>query len=159
MPSAIGDVLPALVAVWTAALAAESATVYGGPKPTSATALEYVTVGFDPTGDGEGVTTNQVISDLGNRWIDESGDVVCSVTVSSGGDDLVGLLARADDLFDLCDAALVADPTLGGVLTPGAGDGGYARVLGAGGLEQSSGAQGSAVRLTFTAHYSTLLTS
>lgn len=157
MPSAIGDVVPALGAVITAALAAEPTTVYVGPKPTSDSPTEYVTVAFDPGGDTDWVTTDQEISDLGNRWVDESGDVICSATAWSGDSDTTGLLARVDDLIDLIDAALKANPTLSGVLVNGAKDGSYARVLGKGSMRPASTADGAIVRQTFTVHYSTLL--
>jgi hypothetical protein len=160
MPTAIGDVVPALVAVFDAALAAEPTIVYAGPQPTSENAEEYVTVGWDPEG-GEGVTSDQEPSDMGNRWIDESGDVIGSVTCWSGDTDdeaVPTLLARCDDLLDLLDAALAADPTLGGVLVGGADDGSYARVLGRAGMTPTTDQNGTAVRITFTTHYSTLLT-
>lgn len=153
MPSAIGEVVPALVGVFTTALAAEPTKVYGGPKPTSANAREYVLVAFNPEPDGNGVETEQDISDLGNRWVDEQGTVQCSVTCWSGSTDPAPLLARCDTLLDLLDAALVADPTLGGVIYAGY----FARILGAASLRQESTADGAIVRLGFTVTYSTLL--
>ena len=155
MPSAIGDVVPALVSTFTTALAAETGVeVYSGPRPVIADALEYVTVGWDPEG-APGVTTDQELSDLGNRWVEETGEAVCSVTCWSGDDDMPALLARCDDLLDTLDASLAADPRRGGVLAQGH----FARVLGRGGLEQAADGNGYSVRLTFTVRYSTLLTT
>ena len=155
MPSAIGDVLPALGVLVTTAVS--PTRVYVGPKPTSENAREFLCVGFDPDGTGDGVTTDQTISPMGNDWVDESGDVTCTVVCWSGSTDTAPLLARADDLLDLVDAALKADPRLGGVLVNGAADGSKARVLGRGGMQLSSAARGASARLTFTIHYSTLL--
>jgi hypothetical protein len=154
VPTAVGDVVPALVTLATTALA--PTVVYHGPKPSSAAPTEYLCVAFNPEG-GNGVVTAQVASALGNRWVDESGDVICSLTAWSGGSDTDALLARVDDLLDLLDAALKANPTLGGVLVGGADDGSYARVLGAGAYESTGDTQGVAARLTFTIHYSSLL--
>jgi hypothetical protein len=153
MPTAIGDVVPALASLFTSALAAEPTLVYAGPKVTSEHAKEYVEVAHDP--DGEAVVTDQQVSDLGNRWIDESGDVTCRVVVWSGDGDAAPLLARADDLFDILDVALAADPRLGGVISSG----NFARALGSVSLAQVSDSTGVKVTLTFTVHYSTLLTT
>lgn len=159
MPSAIGQVIPALTTVLTTALAAQTGTlVFTGPKPTADYAQEYLTVGFDPSGDGPGVDSDQRVSALGNRWIDESGDITCSITCWSGDDDTAPMLARADIILDIVDAALAANPTLSGVLVGGADDGSYARVLGKASYAPAVGTDGAIVRLTFTIHYSTLLT-
>lgn len=156
MPSAIGDVLPALVALVTTAVA--PTTVYGGPKPTSDTPAEYVTVGFDPNNpDTDGVVTDQDVSPMGNDWVDERGDVTCGITVWSGDSDATALVQRADDLLDLIDAALKANPRLGGVLVNGSSDGSKARVLGRGSLRQVSLSNGAAAVQTFQIHYSSLL--
>ena len=153
MPTAIGDVVPALVSVFTTALAAEPTSVYSGPKPTAEHAKEYVCVAWDPEG-GDSVTTAQDESDMGNRWIDEAGEVTCSVTCWTGDTDTAPLLARADDLLDICDASLVANPTLGGVLLAPY----HARVLGRTALAQVGASTGVSVRLSFTVRYATLLT-
>ncbi len=150
MPTAIGDVVPALVSVFTTALS--PVVVYSGPKPTADYAQEYLCVAFDPEG-AEAVTTEQEISPMGNRWVQEDGTVTCSITCWSGDDDFAALLVRADDLLDLADAALVANPTLG-VLSSG----NFARVLGRTSMTQTSDGTGSLVRLAFTVTYSSLLT-
>jgi hypothetical protein len=153
LPSAIGDVQPALVALVTAAVTPTK--VYGGPKPINDTPTEYVTVGFDPANpDTDGVTTDQDISTMGNDWVEETGDVTCAVTVWTGGTDTAPLIQRADDLLDLIDAALKADPHLGGVLVPASNK---ARVLGKGALRQASTANGAVAVQTFTIHYTQLL--
>jgi len=149
--------VPALAALATAAFAAEPTAVYVGPKPSSAAPTEYLTVAFDPSNDGDGVESEQVISELGNRWVDERGDVTCTLTAWTGGTDSAALVARVDHLLDLLDAALAANPSLG-VLVPGAEDGSFARVLGRLTLRQESTASGAIVRQTFTVHYSTLMT-
>jgi hypothetical protein len=154
MPTAIGDVVPAVNAVFTAALASQPyVSVYTGPKPNSEYATEYVTVGYDPEG-SPGVDTEQVISPMGNRWIEEQGNIQCQVVCWSGEDDTGTLLARADDIFDLLDAALAANPSLTGVLSSG----NFARVLGRASMTPVSDQNGVRVTLSFTVNYSTLLT-
>jgi hypothetical protein len=154
MPTAIGDVVPALTTVISTALAGQQfVSVFSGPKPTADPAQEYVTVAYDPEG-GPGVLTDQEVSDMGNRWIEEEGSVTCQIVCWSGEDDTAALLARADDLLDLIDAGLVANPTLSGILSSG----NYARVLGRSSMTPVSDQAGVRVSLAFTVSYSTLLT-
>lgn len=153
MPTAIGDVVPALSTVFRAALSGQPYTsVYTGPKPTGENAQEYVCVAYDPEG-GAGVDTEQEISPMGNRWVAETGTVTGQVVAWSGDDDVETLLARCDDLLDILDAALAANPSLG-VLSSG----NYARVLGRTSMTPVSDQNGVKVSLAFTVTYSTLLT-
>jgi len=158
MPTAIGDVVPALTAAIDAAL--PGVKVYHGPKPTSEQPSEFVTVAFDPEGVGDGVNTEQTAAAVGNLWVSESGDVTCSITCWTGNGTADTLLQRADDLYDLIDVALRADRYLGGVLVAGASDDiNGARAFGHGGWSPRSTDTGIVGRLTFTVRYATLLTA
>lgn len=155
--SALGaaQVVPVLASVFATALAAEPTVVYGGPKPSGDSPTEYLAVGWEP--DGDGVVSDRGLSSMGNRWVDESGDVTCTLVVWSGDDDTAPLLARAGALFALLDAALLSNPALSGALIAGANDGSYARTLGQVRVRPESTTAGAVVRVAFTIHYSSLL--
>lgn len=146
----LNSVLVGLHATLDAALAED---VYDGPTVTSGTEKVFVLVGS--TGeDDDAATTDLSLSNLGNRWDDESGEIVCSAWATSGSTDIPALRVTAAALVEACRDAVNASPRLGVLPT------GYiARVAGRVALRQSQTSKGAAVRFTFTVTYSSLLTS
>lgn len=142
-------VTAALVALFDAAL---TVPAFDGAVVTSQIPPAYVVVGW--SGDSEDSVVDLAVSDMGNRWDDESGTVEC-VAYSWAAD---GTLAQhgviAAGLVDQCRAALLASPTLGGVLMAPC-EAHLSRVTRV--REQTS--EGPVVRYGFTVTYDNLLTS
>lgn len=151
-PSRLDDVAAALVAIFTSA---GGVTVYDGPAPTQPNIGEsYALVGNDgdPTNpDTDAASTDRDWSSLGNRWVQETGEVVCCVAATSGDTDITVVRARAFALFALLEAALLADPTLGGLTF------GEPASIPSTRLRQTQNSQGCAARLVFVVRYQALL--
>lgn len=120
-------------------------TVRDGPFLAPPTDGEFCTVGAVDDESSAG-NFQQDISDLDGA-VDEAGTVRCDVAVSTGGDDLPAMRARAFALTDAVDLAVRADPTLGGVL----GADGVVTV--SGDVLPIQNASGTAVRLVLSVNY------
>jgi hypothetical protein len=104
-------VTAALVSLFDAAL---SVPAFDGAVVTEQIPPAYVVVGWAEDGDDSVVTLD--VSDMGNRWDDEAGQVECVAYSWAGNGTLAQHGVIASGLVDQCRAALLADPTLGGVL-------------------------------------------
>lgn len=147
MPSQLNAVIAYLVVMFGTV-----AETFDGPTPTDPPA-EFILVGSSGDDDEDVATTDREWAPEGNRWIEETGEVVCSIWVQSGDTDLVGRRARQDELFDACEAAVLADPTLGGLCNwkePAF----IPRTR----LRQNQANSGSLARLIFSVRYQALLT-
>lgn len=116
MPSALDDVLTALVSTFTTALPGVS--VFDGPPVTSPGDADLVIVGHDATPDSAAdVTVSQEWVDLACTRRVETGEVTCCVVSQTGDTDLKARRDRAFVLLAACEAALLGDMTLGAVVT------------------------------------------
>jgi hypothetical protein len=144
MPSRLDDVLTTLVATFTTAL--PGVNVYDGPPVTSPGDADLVIVGHDATPDSTAdVTVEQSYVDLACTRRQETGEVVCCVVSQTGDTDLNARRSAAFVLLAACEAALVADMTLGGLVRSAQFDRGTAR--------QMQNQAGSAVVASFTVAY------
>lgn len=145
--SQVDAVLTALQTVFAVAVGT-SVPVYDGLPVTASADTAFVLVGDDgdPTSDqpAAAVTQTRTERSITGAWT-ESGDVTCSVICQTGDDDLPGLRATSRTLMAAVEAAVRADPTLGGAAV-------RAQVVDLT-VWQVRNAQGSAVRRVFTVHY------
>jgi hypothetical protein len=141
-------VTAALVALFDAAL---SVPAFDGAVVTEQIPPAYVVVGWAEDADDSVVTLD--VSDMGNRWDDEAGEIQCAAYSWAGNGTLAQHGVIAAGLVDGCRAALLASPTLGGVLVApySACITRVTRVR-----QQTDG--GPVVRYGFTITYATLLT-
>lgn len=104
-----GDVIDALL---TAFQAVPGVKVYDG-QPFKLDVPDVIVVGFSPS--RPAVDVNQRTSD----WDDgraETMTVVCLASALRGKPDIAPVRARAMEILDAVQAALAADPTLGGLV-------------------------------------------
>lgn len=90
--------------------------VYDAGELVGNDARAFVTVGA--VGDEEEITASQEPSSMGNGWFDVTLDVPFTVTAWDGGTDVDPVRSQAKALASACIAAIHADRTLGGLLTP-----------------------------------------
>lgn len=145
--SALDDVLAALVTVFQTAVGA-SVPVYDALPVTAAADLQLVLVGDDgdANSDEPAATTTQTreTRNIVGAYT-EAGDVTCAVICQTGDDDVPALRVASRALMAAVEAAVRADPTLGGVVVRA--------LIETVTLWQIRNANGSAVRRVFTVHY------
>ena len=141
-----GAVIDALVAL---AGTTSAGAVYDGPVVTSTLPPDFVVIGGTEDPDDEPSSFDQSWAGLGNRSKAETGDVTCAVLVGTGDENVKVARDRALVILGQVEAAVRADPTLGGVLS-----GGWCQVSG-GRHVQRLNTQGLYVRITFTVSYQT----
>jgi hypothetical protein len=113
-------IIPALVTLFDTATTAQ---VYDGAQPIFPADDDFVLVGsrsdLAPPGAGveEAAEADREWSELGNRWVNESGRVWCSAWANAGETDIPAVRLRVLATYEACEAALRADATLGGVIT------------------------------------------
>ncbi len=113
----------------------------------------FVVVG-DPSDEGDTATAEQVTSNMGNLWRDETGSLPCRLEVWTGDTAIAPLRATARALLTACTDAVHADRSLGGLLVlPG-----FAEVT-AVSLREGQTERGALVSAGFTVSYSALLTT
>lgn len=160
MATRLWDVRDRLTSIYTELLAAESGVeVFDGPMRPSAAKKTWVIIGSDGGDDGgggdeDGAVARQTASRLSPPWRDEAGEITCSVWSWGGDTSYVKHRATVSRIVDLCEASLVADRTLGGLLKPSdIAEFGDLRVL------EFQAKSGAVVRAAFTVAYRTLITS
>lgn len=142
----IGAVIDALV---TLAGTTSALSVYDGPANTTTTTTDYVVIGGTEDPDDEPSSFDQSWNGLGAKTKNEVGEITCAVLVGTGNDDVKVARDRALAILGEVEAAVRADPSLGGVLI-----GGWAHVS-SGRHVQRRNSQGLYVRITFTVAYQT----
>lgn len=144
MASRLDDVLTSLVATFTTAL--PTVAVFDGPPVTSPGDADLVIVGHDATPDSDAdMTVEQEWADLACSRRHETGEVVCCVVSQTGDTDLKARRDRAFVLLAACEAAVLADLSLGGVVMSAQ----FARAS----ARQFQNSAGSAVVAPFTVTY------
>lgn len=146
-PSRLDDVITSLVALFDAATTAQ---VIDGPTPVTPDA-DFILVGSTGDADEDAATVERDWSAMGNRWIEETGEVVCSIWAQSGDTDLSAQRTRLATMFAACEAALLTDPTLGGLLFRDPVSIPVSR------LRQQQTTAGAVVHLIFTVRFQALL--
>jgi hypothetical protein len=141
-----GEVIDALVIL---AGTTSAQAVYDGPSVTSESVTDFVVIGGTEDPDDEPSSFDQAWNGLGNSGKLEAGEVTCAVLVGSGDQSVKVARDRALEILDEIETALLADKTLGGVLS-----GGWCQ-LSSGRHVQRLNTQGLYVRITFTVSYQT----
>ncbi len=118
MATKLDPVMVALDAMWKAAPALDSVTVYDGPQANSDPVTEALFVGYD--GDKisetvEGATARQEPA-AGSRMRLEEGEITCAAVVVSGNVDIPAARTRALDILSDCEDVLRADYLIGGLV-------------------------------------------
>lgn len=155
MASAIRNVQAALVAKFTTAVPA-GASVHNGPRKRGNRPSQYLLVGVNGIDeDAPGLRSAQERSPMNGVWREEAGEVDCTVVAWSGDPDGFGTIrAAADGIVAACEAAVNADPQLGGVLQP---RNNFAELT-ALDIREAHTDKGPFVEAVFTISYSTVLT-
>lgn len=154
MPSALRDVRSALFDLFTEAL--DPVPVFNGPRTRSAAPKEYLLVGVNGIEELEaGMRSGQAPSTLSGDWRDEAGEIDCTAVAWSGDTSMDPIRAAAESIVDTCEAAIVADRHLGGLLTPAHH---LASITGLD-IRELRTAKAATVEAVFTVVYSTTLTS
>lgn len=111
-------IVSGLVALWQGAVAGDTDAVYDGPPVTADTPLRWVTVGWaeDDAGAASGSSRRVPMYD-GTIW-GEEGTVLCEIVAQAEESDISAPRASAFDFYDTLAAAVEADRTLGGLLSP-----------------------------------------
>lgn len=153
MSTAVDEVIAALVARFTAAL--PDVRVFDGPPATTTPMRDWLIVGSDGD-DGDAAEVDQAESSLGpGGWVDESGEVTCSAWSFSGSTDVATRRAGALAVVEACEAALSADPSLGGLLVAGRARSAPSRLR----LNEQQVSGGALARVVFTVTYTTTITT
>lgn len=155
--SKIDAAIDALKSTWDAdgkLGGAPSVLVVDGPaKLPFDTYPEQVLIGHDgSTGEGDtpAADANQEFVGIGtNSRRDERIDITCAVIVQRPDDDMGSCRGRAYALVDACEAAVIADHTLG-VGTAGTPGAIRNAIVSTGALHQSNDAAGVRARVVFT---------
>jgi len=147
--SRVGAVLDALVTTLSAGTAT---AVYDGPPLVSDAPTTFVLVGA--TDEAESVVPiRQDWAGLGHNSRNETGEIPCAV-VSQSGDTVIKTHRDAVlTILGELEAAIVADPTLGGAVQAGW------LLIASGDLTQSQNNQGARVTVNFTVEYRARLQS
>lgn len=152
--TSLSAVIDALVDRLSGAL---TVPVYDGPQPVSPSSKQFVIVGGSETAGNDGIEAESMVSrsSMGNGELrDEQGSVTCSVWSWGGSTWSRDVRDLALALLDECEAAVRADPSLGGVLkSPFFAEFNSARI------RQEQTPSGSLVRAVFAVTYTNLLTS
>lgn len=107
-------VIDALVATWTAIT-----TTYDGPVAPTTWPTEFCFVGGTEVPGEQAVHVSIAWAGLGAKARNETGTVTCVLIVQSGATNIKTDRDRVFVLFGLFEAAVVADPTLGGSVQSG----------------------------------------
>lgn len=162
MPTQLWAVQDTLFTLFTEAVAGEDKVrVFRGPRERSGSAPRgAVLVGADGGDTGtdppleDALTAEQNLDSMGpGTWRREQGSILCAVWTWTGSKDVQIARSSSMSLFELCEAALVADPTLGGLLVAD----GRAEISNFSVREQLTNG-GPVVRVAFVVAYSALLT-
>lgn len=94
--------------------AAGAPAVFLGQPVTAAVPKEYATVGFVEDDDGGSYAVEPIYD---GTMLGETGTVACQIVAQGGGTDLAPMAARVFAVADSLQAAIRADPTLGGLLS------------------------------------------
>lgn len=149
--SRVGAVIDALVTTFTAGTASE---VLDGPTVRSSAPGTFAIVGG--TLEESSVPIQQDWAGLGKNSRNEDGQIPCAVVSQSGDSDPDAIKRHRDAALVLLaelEAAVVADPTLGGAVQAG-----WLHVT-SGDLQQSQNKNGSAVAIDITVSYRARLQS
>jgi hypothetical protein len=111
--------LPAAIDALIATFGAVTTTFDGPDALPQDWPDEYVVVGGTENPDDEGATLSYEWAGLGAKQRSESGAITCAVVVWHGDVDVKANRDRVFVLLGLLEAAVVADPTLGGAVTSG----------------------------------------
>jgi len=145
MTTLLWDAQAAVKALLTAAVAVP---VYDAGDLVGEDARAFVTVG-EAAENGDTATAEQSANGAGNGWRDEVGEVPCAVTVWDGSTDIAPLRVTAKALLSDCTGAVLADRTLGALLTQQ----GLAEVVSVA-LREGQTDRGALVSAAFTVRYS-----
>lgn len=148
--SRMSDVTAALIALWSAQSSLLGVTIYDGPPVSSAPDADLITVGddADPSSDAASAF-EQEWANLSHSRRSERGEIVCATVAQNGSTALVSTRARAFELLAACEAALLADPTLGDLA--------FTTELISGSSKPIQNNRGTAVVVPFTVRYWTQL--
>lgn len=141
-----GAVIDALV---TLAASTSAEKVYDGPTVSGDTPSDFIVLGGTEDPDDEPSSFEQSWNGLGAKTKNEAGEITCAILVGTGGEGVKESRDRALVILAEFEAAVRADPSLGGVLS-----GGWCHVSG-GRHVQRLNTQGLYVRVTFTVAYQT----
>jgi hypothetical protein len=146
----LNDVIAALDVLFTAAV---DVPVFDVPDPSVINNDRFIVIGSEGE-DDDGATVDLTESTLGpGGWLDETGEVVCSVWAASGGTDLAARRNAAATLTEACVAAVRNDRELGGLLV-GAGVAGVSSLR----YRLVQTPQGAFCRFSFSVSYQNLNT-
>lgn len=149
--SRVGAVIDALVTTFTAGTAAK---VFDGPVVVSSAPTTFAIVGGSIS--ESLVPIQQDWAGLGHNSRNETAEVPCAVVSQSGDSDPLAVKRHRDAALVLLaqlEAAVVADPTLGGAVAAG-----WLHIT-SGVLTQDQNQNGCAVSITFTVSYKARLQS
>ncbi|MFF3884029.1 hypothetical protein [Streptomyces sp. NPDC001914] len=107
----VPDAIDALVAVFTAALAGQDATVRDGASVSQARVTDLLSVGYTGTEEND-VDAQAVGEGLAGSPDRETFTIRCAAACLRGGTDLPAARRRAYEIFGLAAAAVAADRTL-----------------------------------------------
>ena len=118
MATKLDAVCLALTAMWDAAPALASVTVYDGPQANSDPVTEALFVGYDADRISETVEGAAARQEwvAGNRMRMEDGEITCAIVVVSGEVNIPAVRARALDILSDCEDVLRADYLIGGAV-------------------------------------------
>lgn len=142
----LDDVMDALVSTFSDLPALDGVAVVDGPQVGDVGESDLVLVGHDGEPDSNAVNTfEQSWTDLACTRREETGLVWCAAVSQSGDVEMQPRRDRALALVAACEASLLADLTLGGVV--------YSAQLAAGSARQLQNSGGAAVVAPFTVAY------
>ncbi len=155
MATATRDVQAALVNLFTSALRGDGVEVHDGPRVRGKQPSQYVLVGVNGLEeDGAGLRSVQGPSAMQGDWRDEAGEIDCTVVTWSGKADIPALRVKSDSAIATCEAAINADPQLGGLIKP-ANNFAHLTALD---TREAQTDRGPFVEAVFTISYTTILT-
>jgi hypothetical protein len=143
VPAAIRAVRDLLVAGLPA-----TTIVYTGPGTSDSDAPSYVFVGVDDpdeTSYANAATGSQSWAQLGGKFRDEDFEIRCAAVAYNGDADILAAMDAVFATLAAVEHALVADPTLGGVLL-------YAVGISSTSLEWGQDTKGAEAKLPFSIH-------
>jgi hypothetical protein len=144
--SRLDDVMTALAALFAGLPALAGVVVSDGPPLDGMGSPDFVLVGDDGLPDSTAeITVEQEWADLACTRRHETGEVICSALSQTGDTDMQARRDRAFALFAACEAAVLADQTLGGVV--------LSSQLARAGARQFQNSAGAAVVVPFVVTY------
>lgn len=141
--SRVGAVIDALVTQFDAGTAVK---VYDGPPVDTTAPADFVVIGCDDQFEST-VPLTQAWAGLGANARDENGEIPCAVISQSGETNVKTHRDRCLTILAELEAAVVADPTLGGTVASGW------LLIASGSLSQAQTANGSRASINFTVSY------